>query len=454
MPLPEFYCRRSSNTLTYIACCALCQSHMTVSALCKVATAHDELKLVRINPAFCSMNSLIQQRFVELMMPLTIARNRGSRAAMVVQVDTWPTSTRRNNYQVTTSHGGYNLGTWQNLWSAPGIHRQVWALAFSTKALTHLVHKQCAERFTCSGQELMMPLLLAARRPQAIQAQRTKLKVLRVSSEFASARQDYNSLQGLQSQIAATETRLGMLEQQAKAAGVRWFNLPGILERVCDGDRIGFIRAVFSSTDDIGKTVQIKDGRARFDGIEWTVNWHGDCSTDGSKQIIRVEDSLGGKISLQDGMLFENPGVWSSRHARKAIKCPKCKDLKDQFQPAELCSRKLVCTQILGGFRCSTKIQSAIDWVQRIPPDDKAIIFSFFKGGLDLLEGALEEKGIRCQRFDGDVTKEEARQADLDRFRQEKRFRVLLATVNCGGTGLNITQANHILFLDRCDFSQ
>ena len=89
-------------------------------------------------------------------------------------------------------------------------------------------------------------------------------------------------------------------------------------------------------------------------------------------------------------------------------------------------------------------------WVKDMRATDRGIIFSFFKSGLDLIEGALSHefnmKGI--YRFDGDVNGP-ARTDTLDTFKSDPDGRVLLATVASGGTGLNITEANHVLFLDR-----
>lgn len=90
-----------------------------------------------------------------------------------------------------------------------------------------------------------------------------------------------------------------------------------------------------------------------------------------------------------------------------------------------------------------------MSWLQERTPTEKTIIFSFFKGCLDLFEGILTyDMGINCARFDGDVSSK-IRQADLDRFRTDPSCRVLLMTVNSGGTGLNITEANNICFLER-----
>jgi SNF2 family DNA or RNA helicase len=87
--------------------------------------------------------------------------------------------------------------------------------------------------------------------------------------------------------------------------------------------------------------------------------------------------------------------------------------------------------------------------LRTIPENEKIIIYSFFKGPLDLMEGVMTyDLGIGCARFDGDVVPE-ARNADLDRFKSDPSCRVLLATVQSGGTGLNIVEANNVIFFDR-----
>ncbi|MGK3754400.1 MAG: hypothetical protein ACI8RD_006709 [Bacillariaceae sp.] len=114
------------------------------------------------------------------------------------------------------------------------------------------------------------------------------------------------------------------------------------------------------------------------------------------------------------------------------------------------CKETTTSTSNVKGFTASAKIEEAIKWVQTaVPKNDKAIILSFFKGGLDLIEGILtNELGIECARYDGDINKKE-REEELDKFKTTRTCRVLLASVQSGGTGLNITEANHVLFLDR-----
>lgn len=73
------------------------------------------------------------------------------------------------------------------------------------------------------------------------------------------------------------------------------------------------------------------------------------------------------------------------------------------------------------------------------------LILSFFKGSLDLLEGIFEEDlGIQCCRFDGDLGPTKANE-DLDTFKTNPEKRILLATVQSGGTGLNIVEAVSIM---------
>ena len=111
--------------------------------------------------------------------------------------------------------------------------------------------------------------------------------------------------------------------------------------------------------------------------------------------------------------------------------------------------RKVYCQETFGGFRVSAKLESLVaDFETKVPPDEKVLIVSFFKGSLDLLEAIFSELGVDVARFDGDVKSDE-RDEVLERFKTDTSVRVLLATVQCGGTGLNLVAANHVWFCDR-----
>jgi SNF2 family DNA or RNA helicase len=138
------------------------------------------------------------------------------------------------------------------------------------------------------------------------------------------------------------------------------------------------------------------------------------------------------------------------------LKCPRCKDLHFRLHLAETKDdrHEVYCEHIpVGhnqqGITVTAKIGEIIKWAQEIPEGDKAIVYSFFKGGLDIIEGIfVEHLGIECARFDGDVTPDE-RSKELAKFKKSKTCRILLASVQSSGVGLNIVEANHVAFLDR-----
>ena len=95
------------------------------------------------------------------------------------------------------------------------------------------------------------------------------------------------------------------------------------------------------------------------------------------------------------------------------------------------------------------ELKARVESIQDTHPDDKIIIFSFFKSFLDLAEGMLvHAMRLSVERFDGDVGGQ-VRSAALERFRTDPSKKLLLMTIQSGGVGLNITAANHVIFTDR-----
>ena len=159
------------------------------------------------------------------------------------------------------------------------------------------------------------------------------------------------------------------------------------------------------------------------------------------------------QVSESDCRHFAHKRCLAIHYEEGGTACPRCNGLTsrihDNLHGNEYC-KEISTSLSQNGFTGSAKIEEAIKWFKTTVPDiDKAIILSFFKGSLDLIEGILvEDLGIGCARYDGDIDKD-SREADLKRFKTEDTCRVLLASVQSGGTGLNITEANHVLFLDR-----
>ena len=81
--------------------------------------------------------------------------------------------------------------------------------------------------------------------------------------------------------------------------------------------------------------------------------------------------------------------------------------------------------------------------------EDKAIIFTTYIGSIDLLNAFIRKHfGQVVQTIDG-RTKPEERQQIVDGFNSAEGFRVLIVNPKAGGTGLNITGANHVIHFNR-----
>jgi len=75
----------------------------------------------------------------------------------------------------------------------------------------------------------------------------------------------------------------------------------------------------------------------------------------------------------------------------------------------------------------------------------KALVFSQWTSMLDLVEPHLKSAGIAFTRLDGSTRD---RGAVVGEFQAEGGPPVLLASLKAGGTGLNLTAADHVFLLD------
>ena len=74
-------------------------------------------------------------------------------------------------------------------------------------------------------------------------------------------------------------------------------------------------------------------------------------------------------------------------------------------------------------------------------------MFSSWTKTFDLLQPELIKRSIRCVRLDGSVNKP-AREKVLRVFRDNAGIAVLLATITCGGVGLNLTAASRAYIVE------
>jgi superfamily II DNA or RNA helicase len=94
----------------------------------------------------------------------------------------------------------------------------------------------------------------------------------------------------------------------------------------------------------------------------------------------------------------------------------------------------------------SSKIERLLEALEEAASDGhKALVFSQWTGLLDLVEPHLQNAGIRFTRLDGSTRD---RGAVVNEFQSESGPPVMLVSLKAGGTGLNLTAADHVFLLD------
>lgn len=109
-----------------------------------------------------------------------------------------------------------------------------------------------------------------------------------------------------------------------------------------------------------------------------------------------------------------------------------------------------ISLQRLGVNTSSAKVVALIKHLRalrRESPKMKSVVFSQFTSFMTLIEPALEKANMQFLRLDGSMA-QKARAAVLDKFRDSKKFTVLLLSLKAGGVGLNLTSAKRVFMMD------
>jgi superfamily II DNA or RNA helicase len=94
----------------------------------------------------------------------------------------------------------------------------------------------------------------------------------------------------------------------------------------------------------------------------------------------------------------------------------------------------------------SSKVERLVETLEdAVAEGHKALVFSQWTSLLDRIEPRLAAAGIRFTRLDGSTRD---RGAVVGEFQDEAGPPVLLASLKAGGTGLNLTAADHVFLLD------
>jgi SNF2 family DNA or RNA helicase len=107
------------------------------------------------------------------------------------------------------------------------------------------------------------------------------------------------------------------------------------------------------------------------------------------------------------------------------------------------CHRALLPGQSAEG---SSKLDVLFETLEEaLEEGHKALVFSQWTSLLDLVEPQLRERGVRFTRLDGSTRD---RGAVVSEFQAEAGPPVMLLSLKAGGTGLNLTAADHVFLLD------
>jgi superfamily II DNA or RNA helicase len=107
------------------------------------------------------------------------------------------------------------------------------------------------------------------------------------------------------------------------------------------------------------------------------------------------------------------------------------------------CHSALVPGQLADG---STKLELLASRLEEAAADGhKALVFSQWTSLLDLVEPVLEREGLGFTRLDGSTRD---REAVVNEFQSDSGPPVMLVSLKAGGTGLNLTAADHVFLLD------
>jgi len=77
----------------------------------------------------------------------------------------------------------------------------------------------------------------------------------------------------------------------------------------------------------------------------------------------------------------------------------------------------------------------------------KTVVFSQWTSMLDKIEDALEAAGIRYDRLDGTMKRDDRTRA-MDALKHDPGCEVLLVSLKAGGVGLNLTAAQRVYLMD------
>lgn len=96
----------------------------------------------------------------------------------------------------------------------------------------------------------------------------------------------------------------------------------------------------------------------------------------------------------------------------------------------------------------SAKVDKCVELLEQFQNHgQKTIIFSQFVSLLDLLQVPIDQKGWKCERYDGAMSAD-ARNNAIVRFTDKPNTKIMLVSLKAGNAGLNLVAASRVIILD------
>jgi hypothetical protein len=174
--------------------------------------------------------------------------------------------------------------------------------------------------------------------------------------------------------------------------------------------------------------------------------------------LRRLKREVAPELPPRTDMVLEIELDPSERELYTAVRAATQKDLLEKLQKggnvlqaleALLRLRQAACHPSLvpgQSAESSSKIEALLEMLEQVAAEGhKALVFSQWTSLLDLVEPHLERAGLRSVRLDG---RTRDRAAVVNEFQSDEGPPVMLTSLKAGGTGLNLTAADHVFLLD------
>lgn len=169
---------------------------------------------------------------------------------------------------------------------------------------------------------------------------------------------------------------------------------------------------------------------------------------DGADEMERSQGSLQKKSKLKNRRREDK--------RRQKAKKGKRKEKKQTFTIATLKKeaarskegRRKYMRYLKKHWQPSAKVTKCVELLERFQNEKrKTIIFSQFVSLLDLLQVPIDEKGWKCERYDGSMNAEQRNDAIM-RFTDKPTHNIMLISLKAGNAGLNLVAASRVIILD------